>query len=142
MYLRKRDKNRKDIGRKLIIKMENKWKRFINGIKLYLHEIMYFVLLVILTRYILLHWEECIAMQFFEKFDGNNILFLIWLALLILPFYDVEAKGWKLRRKIIKDTEKQYENAESDFIQNQIDGLRENMQSQNLEEINGGNHHE
>lgn len=140
----KKDKNRKDIGRKLIIKMENKWKRFINRIKLYFHEIMYAALLVILTRYILLHWEECIAMQFFEKFDGNNILFLIWLALFILPFYDVEAKGWKLRRKRMKDTEKQYENAASTYkyMQNQMDGLRDNMQFQNLEEINGGDNHE
>lgn len=138
----KKDKNRKDIGRKLIIKMENKWKRFINGIKLYFHEIMYVALLVILTRYILLHWEECIAMQFFEKFDGNNILFLIWLALLILPFYDVEAKGWKLHRKSMKDTEKQYENAASAYMQNRINGLRDDIQSQNLEEINGGDNHE
>ena len=77
-------------------------------------------------------------MTFFEQFDGNNILFLIWIVLLILPFYDVEAKGWKFRKKGVEDTRKLLENVESDYMQEQISNLRDSMQSQNTDEIDGG----
>ena len=77
-------------------------------------------------------------MTFFEQFDGNNILFLIWIVLLILPFYDVEAKGWKFRKKGIEDTRKLFENAENNFMQERINNLRDSMQSQNSDETDGG----
>ena len=77
-------------------------------------------------------------MTFFEQFDGNNILFLIWIVLLILPFYDVEAKGWKFRKKGIEDTRKLYENADLNYIQEQINNLRDTIQSQNSDGMDGG----
>lgn len=118
--------------------MKKVFKIIMHWIKLHIYEISYIVLLMILTSYILINWETCVTMTFFEQFDGNNILFLIWIMLLILPFFDVEAKGWKFRKKGIEDTRKLFENAESDFRQNQINNLRNSMQSQNLEEMNGG----
>lgn len=80
----------------------------------------------------------CVTMTFFEQFDGNNILFLIWIVLLILPFYDVEAKGWKFRKKGIEDTRKLYENADLNYIQEQINNLRDTIQSQNSDGMDGG----
>lgn len=118
--------------------MNNMFKKFIRWIKLHIYEIMYILLLVLLSSYILFNWEICVKMTFFEQFDGNNILFLIWIVLIILPFYDVEAKGWKFRRKGIEDTRKLFENAESNYMQEQINNLRDNMQSQNSDEIDGG----
>ncbi|MCM1212250.1 MAG: hypothetical protein NC318_11660 [Blautia sp.] len=118
--------------------MKNVVKRFINWIKLRIYEVLYIALLIILSAYILINWEVCVTMTFFDQFDGNNILFLIWIVLLILPFYDVEAKGWKFRKKGIEDTRKQYETAESNFMQNQINNIIDSMQSQNSEETNGG----
>lgn len=118
--------------------MKNTFKRLKNEIKFHIYEILYAALLTILSVYILNNWEICVTMTFFEQFDGNNILFLIWIVLLILPFYDVEAKGWKFRKKGIEDTRKLYENAESDFRQNQINDLRNIMQSQSSEEMDGG----
>lgn len=106
--------------------------------KLRIYEILYIALLIILSAYILINWEICVTMTFFEQFDGNNILFLIWIVLLILPFYDVEAKGWKFRKKGIEDTRKQFENAESNFRQNQINNMLDNIITQNPEEMDGG----
>lgn len=118
--------------------MKNVIKQFTNWVKLRIYEILYILLLFILSGYIVINWEKCIAMKFFEQFDGNNILFLIWLVLLILPFYDVEAKGWKFRRKGIEDTRKQFEIAENTFRQNRINNLRDDNHIQNSEEIDGG----
>lgn len=114
------------------------FKRLIKWIKLRIYEILYIELLAILSSYILINWEICVTMTFFEQFDGNNILFLIWIVLLILPFYDVEAKGWKFRKKGIEDTRKLFENAESNFIQERINILRDSMHSQNSDEMDGG----
>lgn len=99
---------------------------------------MYILLLALLSAYILINWEMCVTMTFFEQFDGNNILFLIWIVLLILPFYDVEAKGWKFRKKGIEDTRKLYENADLNYIQEQINNLRDTIQSQNSDGMDGG----
>ena len=118
--------------------MNNMFKRLIKWIKLRIYEILYIELLAILSSYILINWEICVTMTFFEQFDGNNILFLIWIVLLILPFYDVEAKGWKFRKKGIEDTRKLFENAESNFRQERINNLRDSMQSQNSDEMDGG----
>ncbi len=118
--------------------MNNMFKRFIRWIKLHIYEIMYILLLALLSAYILINWEMCVTMTFFEQFDGNNILFLIWIVLLILPFYDVEAKGWKFRKKGIEDTRKLYENADLNYIQEQINNLRDTIQSQNSDGMDGG----
>lgn len=122
----------------MIVIMKNIFIRFTNWVKLRIYEILYILLLMILSGYIVINWDKCIAMKCFEQFDGNNILFLIWIVLLILPFYDVEAKGWKFRRKGIEDTRKQFENAENTFRQNQINNLRDDIQTQNSEKIDGG----
>lgn len=114
------------------------FKRFINWVKLRIYEILYIALLIILSGYIFINWEICVSMTFFEQFDGNNILFLVWIVLLILPFYDVEAKGWKFRKKGIEDTRKLIQNVESNFMQEQINNLRDNMQSQNSNDMDGG----
>jgi hypothetical protein len=118
--------------------MNNMFKRLIKWIKLRIYEILYIELLAILSSYILINWEICVTMTFFEQFDGNNILFLIWIVLLILPFYDVEAKGWKFRKKGIEDTRKLFENAENNFMQERINNLRDSMQFQNSDETDGG----
>lgn len=67
---------------------------------------MHIVVLVSLSVYIFSHWELCISMQFFSSFDGNNILFLCWIALIFLILYRVEGKGIKVDRRKQKDKDK------------------------------------
>lgn len=115
------------------------FKRLCKWIKRHIYEILYFILMFILTRYILLNWDKCISMKFFEQFDGNNILFLVWIALIILFFYDIEAKDMKFHRKKIEDTQKQLAEADNAFQQNQINNLRESLHSQIVTETNERN---
>lgn len=65
--------------------------------------IFHWVILLALTVYIIRNWNSCVSMQFFSNFDGNNILFLVWIILIFLMLYDVEAKGVKLRKRELKE---------------------------------------
>lgn len=120
-------------------KIKELFKRLCKWIKLHIYGILYFILIVILSTYIVINWDKCITMKFFEQFDGNNILFLVWIALIILFFYDIEAKDMKFHRKKIEDTQKQFAEADNAFQQNQINNLRERLQSQIVTESNEGN---
>ena len=44
-------------------------------------------------------------MQFFSQFDGNNILFLVGLALIILPFckLKIEIKDVKMEAEMLRE---------------------------------------
>jgi len=119
--------------------MKKPWyKQVITWIEIHLYTILYVGVFIMLTKYILHNWAICISMQFFSRFNGNNILFLVWIASIALFFYDIEAKGWKFHRKEFEDTKKRIEDAESTFTQNQIKNIRDSLQTQDLEEVNGG----
>lgn len=65
--------------------------------------IFHWGVLIILSKYIITNWNECISMQFFSHFNGNNILFILWLVLIFLMLYDVEAKDIKLKKHKLKE---------------------------------------
>ncbi|MCI9366762.1 MAG: hypothetical protein HFF19_00560 [Oscillospiraceae bacterium] len=46
-------------------------------------------------------------MQFFSQFDGNNILFLVWILLFVLPFYDIEIKEAKFHKRNMEKAKEQ-----------------------------------
>ena len=47
---------------------------------------------LILTIYVLRNWEKCISMEFFKSFNGNNILFIVWILMIIFTIYDIKIK--------------------------------------------------
>lgn len=53
----------------------------------------------ILTIYVLSNWEKCISMEFFKSFNGNNILFIVWILMIIVNIYDIEIKGFKMSER-------------------------------------------
>ena len=67
------------------------------------NSIFHWMVLIVLTVYIIKNWDLCISMQFFSEFNGNNILFFVWIVLLFLMLYDVEAKGVKLKKHELKE---------------------------------------
>lgn len=86
--------------------MGNKQKWYqcvIRFVWLRIYTVFYLILIGILTKYICEHWEACISMQFFSQFDGNNILFLVWIAAIMLFFYDIEIKESKFHRRSIEE---------------------------------------
>ena len=65
--------------------------------------IFHWIILIVLTVYIIRNWDSCISMQFFSNFNGDNILFFVWIILIFLMLYDVEAKGVKLKKRELKE---------------------------------------
>lgn len=78
------------------------WDVSRNFISNHWRAVFHFLVLVLLTIYVVCNWKDCITMQFFQDFDGNNILFLIWIILIFFIIYDVEAKGIKIKRRELK----------------------------------------
>lgn len=98
-------------------------KQIFNWLKRYFYQILYIIMLGVLWRYIVLNWERCVSMQFFSRFDGNNILFLVGILLAVLPFYEVEGKGFKIRRVGMKELENDLNKAESEYQKSQIQNI-------------------
>ena len=122
------------IIKRIFDKIKGFFKRLVKWIQLHIYGILYFILIVTLSVYIVLNWDKCISMKFFEQFDGNNILFLVWIALLILFFYDVEAKDLKFHRKKFEATRDKINSVESKFIlQSKIENMIDDLQFQNTE---------
>lgn len=114
-------------------------KHFFTLIKVHIYQILYMIVLIGLWVYIIINWNKCISMKFFEQFDGNNILFLFGIVWVVLFFYDVEAKGFKFQRKKNITLSKELRNAEIDFQRNQLSVSSE--QDLNIE-TDGGNNNE
>ena len=99
----------------------------------------------ILTIYVLRNWEKCISMEFFKSFNGNNILFIVWILMIIFTIYDIEIKGFKMseRKQKIDIANSQYEinniKVILDNFQNEIDDakqkVKESSKNSNGEDI-------
>lgn len=92
-------------------------KRIGKGIIRYYRNILYVVIVFILWGYLIYNWEKCISMQFFDQFDGNNILFLVGIAFLVLPFFrlKIEGKNIKIQAEMQREMQFDYQNAASDY---------------------------
>lgn len=45
------------------------------------------------------NFDEIVDFQFFERFDGKNLIFLVWMILLIVPLFDsFEGFGISIKR--------------------------------------------
>ncbi len=95
-------------------------RHFFTLIKVHIYQILYVLVLIGLWTYIIINWDKCISMKFFDKFDGNNILFLFGIVWVVFFFYDVEAKDFKFQRKKNDQLNKELQNAEVDFQHNQL----------------------
>lgn len=108
-------------------------KQIINCLKCHVYQIFYAIMSVALWIYVISNWDKCIHMQFFSQFDGNNILFLVGILLPILPFYEVEGKGFKIRRMGVKALEHDLQKKESEFQKTTIENTIVMMQDQNMQ---------
>ena len=93
--------------------MNNKpnWlQRAVHFVWVRIYTILYIAILCKLSEYIFNNWEKCISMKLFSQFDGNNILFLVWIAAIALFFYDIEIKEGKFHRRKIEEAKNQVQN--------------------------------
>lgn len=62
----------------------------------WIKKVWYIILVGITSRYVLCNFSELVSFTFFEDFDGKNLIFLLWLVLLLIPLFD-NFEGFGLR---------------------------------------------
>lgn len=91
---------------------------------LWIRKLWYVILLCISTPYVVCNFEEIVDFQFFEKFNGKNLIFLVWIVLLIIPLFDsFEGFGISIKRFYQRNENKQ------------LDALAENKEIPTIEEL-------
>lgn len=66
-------------------------------------KLWYFVILVPSTIYVIVNFDNLKRFTFFSEFNGDNLIFILWLLLLLLPMFDkMEIMGVSIQRS--KDT--------------------------------------
>lgn len=96
----------------------------------YRYHVFHIIVLFCLTLYIFANWEECTSMQFFSQFDGNNILFLVWIILGFLIIYEVEGKGIRVAKHKHEEAQQNINNAKLEY---ELEAM--------LKQINGSSSH-
>lgn len=131
------NKNKTTTNKKTEEKQKRDWHPLL-FIRDYIYSILYVVMLIVLWIYVIYNWDICISMQFFSQFDGNNILFIVGLVLVIIPFYDIEGKGIRLRRRSTKSLEDKLQNADSTYQYEMLMREAAKLQSEKLNKSDGG----
>lgn len=92
--------------------------------------IFHIVTFIFLTIYVVLDWKKCVSMQLFSEFNGNNILFVAWIALIFLNMYKVKIKDVEvIERKAEEKLQEDVQNVELNYQAQQIDMIQKNINS-------------
>jgi hypothetical protein len=60
--------------------------------------IWYFIVLITLTLFVICEWPQITIFTFFSQFDGKNLIFLIWIIIIVLPLINgLEGFGFKVK---------------------------------------------
>lgn len=66
----------------------------------------YMLVFLATTIYVLANFEVCIDLSFTEDFNGNNLIFLFWLVLIIFPMFEsFEGFGISVKKRKQEKTE-------------------------------------
>lgn len=77
-------------------KWDSLFKRLFDNIIIY----WYVIVFSISTIFVIVNYNECIDLHFTSDFNGKNLVFLFWLAVIIFPFFDsFEAFGVCLKKR-------------------------------------------
>lgn len=98
-------------------------KKFLCYIKVFFSRNWYWILIIASTTYVIFNWSDCIDFEFFGDFQGDNLVFVLWAILLLLPLFDkLEIMGVNVRFNI---QNKESEKAMNDAINGQVTSLAE-----------------
>ena len=98
--------------------------RIINICIIWLRKLWYMILLSMSTPYVIHNFEEIVQFQFFTEFNGKNLIFLVWIILLIVPLFE-SSEGFGIT---IKRAQQYLENK-------QLDALVENEEIPSQKEL-------
>ena len=66
----------------------------------------YVLVFLVTTIYVLSNFKVCIDLSFTEDFNGNNLIFLFWLVLIVFPMFEsFEGFGISIKKRKQKKTE-------------------------------------
>lgn len=73
----------------------------------------YVIVFIAATIFVFIHFKECIDLSFTDYFNGMNLIFLFWLALLIFPMFEsFEGFGISIKKRKL---DKEKESVTADF---------------------------
>lgn len=66
----------------------------------WIRKLWYVILIISLSLYILCDFQEFVTRSLISHFDGNSLLFILWVILLLLPLIEsVEGYGFKVTKE-------------------------------------------
>ena len=66
----------------------------------WMRKVWYVLLLVLSSVYVGLNFCQLVTQSYITKLDGNSLIFILWLILLILPLFNsIEGYGFKLSKE-------------------------------------------
>lgn len=93
--------------------LKNKLKAIGSNFRYKLVDYWFCLILTLSTVFVFYHFKECIALSFTEDFNGMNLIFLFWLALLLFPMFEsFEGFGISIKKR---KYDKEKEAITSDF---------------------------
>lgn len=87
--------------------IKNRLKAFGSCFRYKLVDYWFGLILTVATIFVFVHFKECVALSFTADFNGMNLIFLVWIALLIFPMFEsFEGFGISIKkRKLDKEKE-------------------------------------
>lgn len=80
--------------------MMKKWDSLFNWLLDNIIIYWYVIVFSISTIFVIVNYNECIDLHFTSDFNGKNLVFLFWLAVIVFPFFDsFEAFGISLKKR-------------------------------------------
>ncbi len=99
MCRKKRETKKQKSCKEIFISIFNWIGNAIDFSILWIRKLWYLILLSISTPYVISNFDEIVEFQFFTEFNGKNLIFLVWIVLLVVPLFDsFEGFGISLKR--------------------------------------------
>lgn len=88
----------------------------------------YVIVFVITTIFVLKNFKACITLSFSKDFNGMNLIFLIWIALILFPMFEsFEGLGISIKKR---KQDKKESSLTADFL-SQIKTIQEGKEAEN-----------
>lgn len=72
----------------LICKGNHKKVISLSGCVSFISRFWYPIILILSSIYVYIHYDTCVRFEFFSNFQGENLIFLVWILLCLLPLFE------------------------------------------------------